>query len=321
MKVFSKFLAVTLALFMVLALIPFSVFAKASEPWLEVEGNEGVDAPVLTVKVDAKALMDLLRADGSDSLLDTLQSGISLDLESLTEVFTATELFEIVPREEWLKILPVEDFVESVGVEEVRAALDLETLAPVIDWDTVLDLVGGDVEKAKEYISVENGVLVVENLEKLFDDIGFSEVLSVAPVETLAEQLSADELFDLVTKIDLKPYAKQLLALVLRKTLSNVDELVIDGTLVAAEDNKGMLEVYASNLLSVINKIRPSLDDIANTLSMNAYKLKLYAASAKKLGRARCEAMLAELARVDTSSKFGGISGYTAIELFIMQNM
>ena len=64
-----------------------------------------------------------------------------------------------------------------------------------------------------------------------------------------------------------------------------------------------------------------SADDVAKTLSMNAYKLKLYLGAAKKLGSARCTAMLTELSRVDTSAKFGGISGYTAIELFILQNM
>ena len=64
-----------------------------------------------------------------------------------------------------------------------------------------------------------------------------------------------------------------------------------------------------------------SFEDIAKTLSMNAYKLKLYLAAVKNIGSDRAEEMLAELARVDTASKFGGISGYTAIELYIMQNM
>ena len=64
-----------------------------------------------------------------------------------------------------------------------------------------------------------------------------------------------------------------------------------------------------------------SFEDVSKTLSMNAFKLKLYLAAAKKLGQRKCEAMLAELSRVDTSAKFGGIGGYTAIELFIMQNM
>ena len=105
------------------------------------------------------------------------------------------------------------------------------------------------------------------------------------------------------------------------------------GALTALDDMKsrrvdptiiiGMTAKVVCDLVNVAELVDDgvSLDDIAKALSMNAYKLKLYAASAKKLGRARCEAMLAELSHVDTSSKFGGISGYTAIELFIMQNM
>ena len=105
------------------------------------------------------------------------------------------------------------------------------------------------------------------------------------------------------------------------------------GALTALDDMKsrrveptiiiGMTAKILCDLVSVaeLTEDGMNLEDIAKTLSMNAYKLKLYAASAKKLGRARCEDMLAELSRVDTSSKFGGIGGYTAIELYIMQNM
>ena len=265
MKVFSKFLAVTLALITVLTLIPFSVFAKASEPWLEVEGNEGVDAPVVTVKVDAGVLMDLLRADESDSLLDTLQSGIQVNGESLREVFTATELFEIIPREEWLKILPVEEFVNTIGAEEMYAKLNLETLAPYIFWEFVLDIVGGDVEKAKEYIAHEDDVLDTTDLDRLIKDFGIAKVLSYTPVTALMDQFSMDDFMEIISKVDLAPYVQPLLALVIRKTLSNVDELVIDGELVASEDHKQMLTFDSAALVRALNKIRPTLSDVANT--------------------------------------------------------
>ena len=64
-----------------------------------------------------------------------------------------------------------------------------------------------------------------------------------------------------------------------------------------------------------------SFDKIAKTLSMNDYKLKLYLAAAKNLGRDKAEKMLSDLSITDTASKFGGISGYTAIELYMMQNI
>ena len=105
------------------------------------------------------------------------------------------------------------------------------------------------------------------------------------------------------------------------------------GALIALEDMKtrrvdptviiGMTARVVCDLVNVsgLSDDGMSFEDLAKTLSMNAFKLKLYLASAKKLGREKCEAMLEELSRVDTSSKFGGIGGYTAIELFIMQNM
>ena len=105
------------------------------------------------------------------------------------------------------------------------------------------------------------------------------------------------------------------------------------GALVALADMKarrtdptiilGMAARVICDLVTVagLSEDGMSLDDIAKTLSMNAYKLKLYIAAAKKIGRSKIEDMLAELSRVDTASKFGGISGYTAIELYIMQNM
>lgn len=85
----------------------------------------------------------------------------------------------------------------------------------------------------------------------------------------------------------------------------------------------GMAAKVVCDLVNVAELAEDGMnaEDIAKALSMNAYKLKLYLASAKKLGTQRCEELLFELLRVDTASKFGGIGGYTAIELFTMQNM
>ena len=123
------------------------------------------------------------------------------------------------------------------------------------------------------------------------------------------------------TECDTFAFSNAILARDKQGALTALDDMKsrrVDPTVII-----GMTAKVVCDLVNVAELVDDgvSLDDIAKALSMNAYKLKLYAASAKKLGRARCEAMLAELARVDTSSKFGGISGYTAIELFIMQNM
>ena len=63
------------------------------------------------------------------------------------------------------------------------------------------------------------------------------------------------------------------------------------------------------------------LSDIESTLKMNSYKLKLYAAAVKKYGTKRIAAAVSSLAKTDADSKFGGVTGYTAIELFVSQNI
>ncbi|MBQ7386685.1 MAG: DNA polymerase III subunit delta [Clostridia bacterium] len=63
------------------------------------------------------------------------------------------------------------------------------------------------------------------------------------------------------------------------------------------------------------------LSDIESVLKMNSYKLKLYAAAVKKYGTPRIAGAVSSLARVDADSKFGGVTGYTAIELFVSQNI
>ena len=57
--------------------------------------------------------------------------------------------------------------------------------------------------------------------------------------------------------------------------------------------------------------------DIEKVLKMHPFTLKLYIAAAKKYSQERVASVIAELSRVDTASKFGGVAGYTAIELFI----
>lgn len=57
--------------------------------------------------------------------------------------------------------------------------------------------------------------------------------------------------------------------------------------------------------------------EIEETLGMNKYKLKMYISAAKKYGTERLSVIIGDFARIDADSKFGGVTGYTAVELFI----
>ena len=63
------------------------------------------------------------------------------------------------------------------------------------------------------------------------------------------------------------------------------------------------------------------IGDIQSTLGMNEYKLKIYLSAATRYGVERLSNMLSTLAEADAASKYGGVTGYTAIELFLSRNL
>ena len=59
------------------------------------------------------------------------------------------------------------------------------------------------------------------------------------------------------------------------------------------------------------------IQDIETATRINPYKLKHYVRAAKKFPPEKANAILNELARVDTGAKYGGVTGYTAVEMFM----
>ena len=62
-------------------------------------------------------------------------------------------------------------------------------------------------------------------------------------------------------------------------------------------------------------------DSINEVLKMNEYKLKIYLNAAKRYGAARLSEILSAFADADAGAKYGGVTGYTAVELFLMRNL
>lgn len=81
----------------------------------------------------------------------------------------------------------------------------------------------------------------------------------------------------------------------------------------------GMMSKTYTEIVSVVMMLRDGTNsnDIQTATKMNPYRLKLYLAAAKRFTPEKANAILSELARVDTGAKYGGVTGYTAIELFI----
>ena len=61
--------------------------------------------------------------------------------------------------------------------------------------------------------------------------------------------------------------------------------------------------------------------EIVRFLNMNEYRVRLYVAAAGRYGARRLSEIISELTSADAGSKYGGISGYTAIEIFISKTI
>lgn len=57
--------------------------------------------------------------------------------------------------------------------------------------------------------------------------------------------------------------------------------------------------------------------DMEEKMGINKYRAQHLLASVKRYGKEQLSEIMGELARIDAASKFGGISGYTAIEIFV----
>ena len=85
----------------------------------------------------------------------------------------------------------------------------------------------------------------------------------------------------------------------------------------------GMIARTFDDLTAVSHLLDEGLgaQEIEEVLGMNKYKLKMYISAAKKYGTERLSEIISELARTDADSKYGGVTGYCAVELFISRNL
>ena len=91
--------------------------------------------------------------------------------------------------------------------------------------------------------------------------------------------------------------------------LRRVDYTVITGMIARTFDDLTAISHLLDEGLGV--------SEIRDALGMNEYKVKIYIPAAKKYGSERLTRIISALAKTDADSKFGGVTGYTAVELFI----
>ena len=84
-----------------------------------------------------------------------------------------------------------------------------------------------------------------------------------------------------------------------------------------------MMSRTYSELLLVAHALSEGMGvvDIEEKYKIKKFKLQHQISAVKKYGREKLTEIISELARIDAASKFGGITGYTAIELFVATHL
>ncbi len=84
-----------------------------------------------------------------------------------------------------------------------------------------------------------------------------------------------------------------------------------------------MMSRTFSELLLVANALSEGMGigDIEEKYKIKRFKLQHQISAVKKYGREKLSEIISELARIDAASKFGGITGYTAVEVFVATHL
>ena len=206
-------------------------------------------------------------------------------------------------------------FVKRFG-ERIRILnFDKSTDAQLLSWlkrhfdaegvGVTLDVLNALIFRAGHSMTVLNNEVI--KLCMLAKARGQSEI-SVADVELAASSTPECDTFALSNAVLERNKKGAFLALEEMKS-RRLDPLMI----------LGMMAKTYTDLLNVVMMLDDGIgmNDLQAATKMNAYKLKLYVTAAKRFTPSKAQAIIAELARVDTGAKFGGVTGYTAVEMFI----
>ncbi len=200
MKTMNRLLAVILTVATLLVMVPFSAIAA---PWITVKG-ETVDAEnsTLTVTVDANALISVLQGGQTDSILSLIRDGISVDLQSVFDLFP---IFEVIPEKAFLDALDLETLIDEIGSEKLLQFVDYDALAAYIEANP--GLIEQYVSVKTENVTVDAvqdflgaGVNILDYIDNLTYTIDLEKVMqAVDPGDVLTSDLFEVDMQGLIT--------------------------------------------------------------------------------------------------------------------------
>ena len=239
MKKFNKVLAIVLTIFTLVASLPISVFADA---WLDVDATTEGSSSTVQVTVDAGTLADILEKDGiSADLLEDIKAGVSVDVAALKEVFTVSELLEIIPRESWLDIFDVDEIMDAIGIENLSKYVDIPTLLQSADSEALANLLKSipEIEKYVDVVALIDGNYIAKSLVLQYVyKAQLAEALKGIDAGTVSEKIltfTPEEINEMVDVSGLISADPQLVDLTAVLDMSKAETAVKNAGLTAAE--------------------------------------------------------------------------------------
>ena len=206
MKTFNKILAMVLAVLTVLVMLPVNAIADG---WLDVDSQTKAEDSTLTITVSAEKLAAILRENGvSKTLIKELLKDVSVDKNALSKVFTAEELFEILPKQALLDLIDVQEIIDQLDMDTLIGYVDVRELMKSVDLQALLDLLPDDAELTDildfdvlvdsvdiDYI-IDNDYVDVDALaDALLDVLSVDELVDLAG-DSLTDVVNFEKLFD-----------------------------------------------------------------------------------------------------------------------------
>lgn len=302
----------------------------ASDPALDSFNHIIFDGADMTVSALAEAfyappmMADYKLVEWRHAELDKLKES---DLSALEDLFSERESFSYVV---FSVVASADGFDTGTDKKPSKLLLRLSEMFGVMVFDKSTDaqLLGWlkrhfENEGIVADMEVLNAMLfrVGHSMQTLREEVtklsayakanGRKQISVLDVIETCAATVECDA-FAISNAIIEKNIEKAFLA------LSDMKQNRIEPLTVLAQLSK----VYG-DLLSISIFIDEGLEakDIESIMKFHPYRLKIYMASAKKMGTARLAASLEELVKTDAAAKAGGINGYKAVEMFITQNI
>ena len=174
--------------------------------------------------------------------------------------------------------------------------------------------VGLDTVKALVFRSGHSMDVLANEVEKLSAMALIRGKKEVTPedVEEVASSTPECDTFALSNAILERNRPKAFMALEEMK-IRRVDPMMILGMIAKSFD-----ELLAISLLLDEGRGSAAINEV---LKMNEYRLKIGITAAKRYGSKELTKIVSRLTEADVGAKFGGVTGYCAIELFIAQNL